>query len=119
MVGWGNLCKRRKGDLGQGSGSMKQLNHCHCGSAVCVPYLKQTVFPALFYNVLLTLKNAQFSLKKIYRNCESEFKKLEWLGKQNHVIFVAKFRKQKNQLPAKRAQKNVTAGRFLFFHWQH
>lgn len=76
-------------------------------------------FPALFYNVLLTLKNAQFSLTKIYRNCESEFKKLEWLGKQNHVIFVAKFRKEKNQLPAKRAQNNVTEGRFFSRYWQH
>lgn len=32
----GEICKWRKGDLGQGSASMKQLNHCHCGSAVCV-----------------------------------------------------------------------------------
>lgn len=98
---------------------MKQLNHCHCGSAVCVPCLKHMAFPALFYNVLLTLKNAQFSLTKTYRNCESEFKKLEWLGKQNHVIFVAKFRKEKNQIPAKRAQNNVTEGRFFSRYWQH
>lgn len=53
MVGWQNLCIFK--DLGRGSASMKQLNHCHCVSAVCVPCLKHMAFPALFYNVLLTL----------------------------------------------------------------